>query len=96
MTPLDVVKTRLQVQQKTMLSEKCFVYCNGLMDHLCPCYPTAANNGPAPSLVNVGNVGNVVIPPSSQTHYKGTIVSNFELLCVTAAIHFLHSILRMP
>ncbi|KAG4070535.1 hypothetical protein HA402_001201 [Bradysia odoriphaga] len=37
MTPLDVVKTRLQVQQKTMLSNKCFVYCNGLMDHLCPC-----------------------------------------------------------
>ncbi|XP_074106499.1 solute carrier family 25 protein Shawn [Cotesia typhae] len=36
-TPLDVVKTRLQAQQKAMLSNKCFVYCNGLMDHLCPC-----------------------------------------------------------
>ncbi|GAB0099337.1 solute carrier family 25 member 40 [Sergentomyia squamirostris] len=37
MTPLDVVKTRLQAQQKLLLSNKCFLYCNGLMDHLCPC-----------------------------------------------------------
>ncbi|XP_037828078.1 solute carrier family 25 member 40-like [Lucilia sericata] len=42
MTPLDVIKTRLQAQQ-TQMSNKCFLYCNGLMDHLCPCdpkYPT--------------------------------------------------------
>ncbi|XP_055303777.1 probable mitochondrial glutathione transporter SLC25A40 [Sitodiplosis mosellana] len=37
MTPLDVVKTRLQTQQKRMASNRCYVYCNGLMDHLCPC-----------------------------------------------------------
>lgn len=37
MTPFDVVKIRLQTQQKTQLSNKCFLYCNGLMDHLCPC-----------------------------------------------------------
>lgn len=36
-TPLDVVKIRLQAQQKAMLSNKCFLYCNGLMDHLCAC-----------------------------------------------------------
>ncbi|XP_072757463.1 mitochondrial glutathione transporter SLC25A40 [Anoplolepis gracilipes] len=36
-TPLDVVKIRLQTQQKAMLSNKCYLYCNGLMDHLCPC-----------------------------------------------------------
>uniref|UniRef100_A0A1B0A074 Solute carrier family 25 member 40 n=1 Tax=Glossina pallidipes TaxID=7398 RepID=A0A1B0A074_GLOPL len=36
MTPLDVIKTRMQAQQ-TQLSNKCFLYCNGLMDHLCPC-----------------------------------------------------------
>lgn len=41
-TPLDVVKTRLQVQQRVLLSNKCFLYCNGLMDHLCPCGPNAA------------------------------------------------------
>lgn len=46
-TPLDVIKTRLQTQQKKLLSDRCFVYCNGLMDHLCPCYPVATNNGSA-------------------------------------------------
>ncbi|XP_043262162.1 solute carrier family 25 member 40-like isoform X1 [Colletes gigas] len=49
-TPLDVVKIRLQTQQKAMLSNKCFLYCNGLMDHLCPCLngkgpPWAKGNG---------------------------------------------------
>ncbi|XP_050072098.1 probable mitochondrial glutathione transporter SLC25A40 [Anopheles maculipalpis] len=42
MTPLDVVKTRLQAQQKVLISNKCYLYCNGLMDHICPCGP----NGP--------------------------------------------------
>lgn len=38
-TPLDVVKIRLQAQRKPQSFEKgkCFIYCNGLMDHLCPC-----------------------------------------------------------
>lgn len=40
MTPMDVVKTRLQVQEKLMLSSKCYLYCNGLMDHICACGPT--------------------------------------------------------
>ncbi|XP_069682426.1 mitochondrial glutathione transporter SLC25A40-like isoform X3 [Periplaneta americana] len=44
MTPFDVVKIRLQTQQKSLLSNKCFLYCNGLMDHLCPCINP---NGPA-------------------------------------------------
>ncbi|KAH8373830.1 hypothetical protein KR200_005530 [Drosophila serrata] len=39
MTPLDVIKTRLQAQQQAVLSKKCFLYCNGLMDHICPCGP---------------------------------------------------------
>ncbi|GFR19836.1 solute carrier family 25 member 40 [Trichonephila clavata] len=35
-TPLDVVKIRLQAQQKTNLnSSKCFLYCNGFMEELC-------------------------------------------------------------
>ncbi|KAM6968262.1 mitochondrial glutathione transporter SLC25A40 [Aplochiton taeniatus] len=36
-TPLDVVKIRLQAQKKPFPKGKCFVYCNGLMDHLCVC-----------------------------------------------------------
>ncbi|XP_035458121.1 probable mitochondrial glutathione transporter SLC25A40 isoform X1 [Spodoptera frugiperda] len=41
MTPLDVVKIRLQAQQKAMLSNKCYLYCNGLMEHICPCGDSA-------------------------------------------------------
>ncbi|XP_043923461.1 solute carrier family 25 member 40 [Protopterus annectens] len=36
-TPLDVVKIRLQAQRNPFYKGKCFVYCNGLMDHLCIC-----------------------------------------------------------
>lgn len=34
MTPLDVVKIRLQAQDRLM-AKKCFLYSNGIMDHLC-------------------------------------------------------------
>ena len=43
-TPLDVVKIRLQAQQKALVSNKCFLYCNGLMDHLCTCPGSNGNN----------------------------------------------------
>lgn len=36
-TPLDVIKIRLQAQQKQFMKNKCFLYCNGLMEHLCYC-----------------------------------------------------------
>lgn len=36
-TPLDVIKIRLQSQQRVNTKSKCFLYCNGLMDHLCSC-----------------------------------------------------------
>ncbi|MCL4119877.1 UNVERIFIED_CONTAM: hypothetical protein GTU68_059125, partial [Idotea baltica] len=36
-TPFDVVKVRLQAQQRDLLSSRCFLYCNGLMDHICNC-----------------------------------------------------------
>ncbi|KAF0293272.1 Solute carrier family 25 member 40 [Amphibalanus amphitrite] len=37
MTPLDVVKIRMQAQQRARSAQRCFLYCNGLMDHLCIC-----------------------------------------------------------
>ena len=43
MTPLDVVKIRLQAQER-LHAKKCFLYSNGLMDHLCP-----RTNGDPPS-----------------------------------------------
>nr|XP_051709336.1 probable mitochondrial glutathione transporter SLC25A40 isoform X1 [Oryctolagus cuniculus] len=36
-TPLDVVKIRLQAQNNPFPKGKCFVYSNGLMDHVCVC-----------------------------------------------------------
>ncbi|NWZ25001.1 S2540 protein, partial [Asarcornis scutulata] len=36
-TPLDVVKTRLQAQTNPFTKGKCFVYSSGLMDHICVC-----------------------------------------------------------
>lgn len=36
-TPLDVVKTRLQAQAKPLHRGQHFLYCNGLMDHVCTC-----------------------------------------------------------
>lgn len=36
-TPLDVVKIRLQSQKKPLAKGQPFVYCNGLMDHICTC-----------------------------------------------------------
>ncbi|XP_019471927.1 solute carrier family 25 member 40 isoform X3 [Meleagris gallopavo] len=36
-TPLDVVKTRLQAQSNPFPKGKCFVYSNGQMDHTCVC-----------------------------------------------------------
>lgn len=41
MTPLDVVKIRLQSQNRPMHKGDCYVYRNGLSDHLCQCF-----NGP--------------------------------------------------
>ncbi|KAK0417446.1 hypothetical protein QR680_013015 [Steinernema hermaphroditum] len=35
MTPMDVVKIRLQQQVKPLAKGRCFLYNNGLMDHLC-------------------------------------------------------------
>ncbi|XP_022192328.2 solute carrier family 25 member 40 isoform X2 [Nilaparvata lugens] len=43
-TPLDVVKIRLQTQQKNLATNKCFLFCNGLMDHICPCIPTKSSS----------------------------------------------------
>ncbi|XP_059490599.1 probable mitochondrial glutathione transporter SLC25A40 [Neocloeon triangulifer] len=70
-TPLDVVKTRLQAQQKALLSNKCYLYCNGLMDHLCPCN----GNGQGPS--------SVAAMLKKPTHFNGTLdafvkISRFE------------------
>ncbi|KAF8357995.1 hypothetical protein PRIPAC_92990 [Pristionchus pacificus] len=42
MTPLDVVKIRLQNQRHPVNTGECFIYSNGLMDHLCRSCKTPA------------------------------------------------------
>lgn len=46
-TPLDVVKIRLQAQQQLLSKGSKFLYCNGLMDHVCTvqCQICADTNG---------------------------------------------------
>jgi len=48
MTPLDVVKIRLQTQDRVM-TRKCFLYSNGIMDHICPKQVTFKTNGDPPT-----------------------------------------------
>ena len=45
-TPLDVVKIRLQAQTKGFVKGECFLYCNGLMDHVCKCLNGHGSTGP--------------------------------------------------
>ncbi|XP_077563737.1 mitochondrial glutathione transporter SLC25A40-like [Haemaphysalis longicornis] len=67
-TPLDVVKIRLQAQQKRLVKNKCFLYCNGLMEHMCFCLN---GNGNGPS----GPNGSVMSPSQwykRPGHFNGT------------------------
>ncbi|XP_071789315.1 mitochondrial glutathione transporter SLC25A40-like isoform X2 [Asterias amurensis] len=52
MTPLDVVKIRLQSQMKPMAKGQCFLYCNGLMDHICHCTNGNGMKGAAAASIN--------------------------------------------
>ena len=54
MTPLDVVKIRLQAQER-LHARKCFLYSNGLMDHLCP----RTNGDPPSRALHTAQVNNV-------------------------------------
>lgn len=76
-TPLDVIKTRLQAQQSALLSNKCFLYCNGLMDHICPCGP----NTPTPTAASAFNKLSPT-SASSSSHFTGTIVSRKSYISI--------------
>ena len=54
MTPLDVVKIRLQAQER-LHAKKCFMYSNGLMDHLCP----RTNGDPPTRALHTAQVNNL-------------------------------------
>ncbi|XP_066999229.1 mitochondrial glutathione transporter SLC25A40 isoform X2 [Anabrus simplex] len=64
-TPFDVVKIRLQSQQKKLLSNRCFLYCNGLMDHLCPCLNVDGAAGESAQMPIKGM--------NNPAHFNGTV-----------------------
>ena len=85
-TPLDVVKIRLQSQQKEFMKNKCYLYCNGLMEHICYC---PANNvkSPQSSTKTSGDTFGGVRSSFNRSplfeqnrHFTGTLVSATELL----------------
>ncbi|KAL5238007.1 hypothetical protein ACI65C_005417 [Semiaphis heraclei] len=47
-TPLDVIKVRMQAQSRITNKHKCFLYSNGLMDHICPCNTSKTNTSDSP------------------------------------------------
>lgn len=78
MTPLDVVKIRLQAQTKGFVKGECFLYCNGLMDHVCTCLN---GNGTAGSQAKLWRT-----PPQ---RLNGMIV-RVVIQCLTIGTHVLN------
>ncbi|XP_029343710.1 solute carrier family 25 member 40-like [Acyrthosiphon pisum] len=52
-TPLDVIKVRMQAESRITNKHKCFVYSNGLMDHICPCNTLKKKTSDSPYYRNV-------------------------------------------
>ncbi|XP_032296341.1 solute carrier family 25 protein Shawn [Drosophila virilis] len=71
MTPLDVIKPRLQAQPSALLSNKCFLYCNGLMDHICPCGPNTPPPTSSHAFTKLSPAS--ASSSSSSSHFTGTI-----------------------
>ncbi|CAG5129592.1 unnamed protein product [Candidula unifasciata] len=109
MTPFDVVKIRLQSQAKpsSFTNGKCFLYCNGLMDHLCPCGsgPSAEwykrpgkFNGTLDALVKIVRLEGVTslwsgLPPTLMMAIPSTVVyfTSYEHLKKVLGYHQEHS-----
>lgn len=71
-TPLDVVKIRLQAQTTNFHQMKCFLYCNGLMEHLCYCV-----NGNGTGHIHQPNGKTTPIDPRDIKWYKRPIPGHF-------------------
>lgn len=68
MTPMDVVKIRLQQQHQPFPKGQCFYYHNGLMDHLCtPC----ENNKPCAWYQRPGNFSGTIDAFVKITRHEG-------------------------
>lgn len=79
-TPLDVVKIRLQSQQKEFMKNKCYLYCNGLMEHICYCPASNVDSPQSPAKPGhtFGSVRSVLDRNpmfEKNRHFNGTLVS---------------------
>lgn len=72
-TPLDVVKIRLQAQQKNFYKNKCFLYCNGLMEHLCYCV-----NGNGTGHMHAPDGSTIKVDPRFIKWYKRPLPGHFN------------------
>ncbi|RWS31094.1 solute carrier family 25 member 40-like protein, partial [Leptotrombidium deliense] len=72
-TPLDVVKIRIQAQQKEFLRNKCFLYCNGLMEHICYCNGNGNGKGQPTDSIYVRKWFR------RPTHFRGTIDGIYKI-----------------
>jgi len=80
-TPLDVVKIRLQAQQKPFHAGSYFVYNNGLMDCLCVCSQCSENGNGNGSLQRSRSVPRYRPWYTRPGHFNGTLVgcSHYEI-----------------
>lgn len=72
-TPLDVIKIRLQAQQKDFFKNKCFIYSNGLMEHLCYCV-----NGTGTGHIHGPHGSTIPVDPKTVKWYKRPIPGHFN------------------
>lgn len=72
-TPFDVVKIRLQAQQRNLNKNKCFLYCNGLMEHLCYCV-----NGNGTAHLHRPDGATISLDPRMVKWYKRPIPGHFS------------------
>lgn len=71
-TPLDVVKIRLQAQQKNFYKNQCFLYSNGLMEHLCYCV-----NGTGSGHIHTANGATIPVDPRKLKWFRRPIPGHF-------------------
>lgn len=72
-TPFDVIKIRLQAQQRTLNKNRCFLYCNGLMEHLCYCV-----NGNGAAHLHGPDGATISLDPRTIKWYKRPIPGHFS------------------
>ncbi|XP_060756240.1 probable mitochondrial glutathione transporter SLC25A40 isoform X2 [Neoarius graeffei] len=96
-TPLDVIKIRLQAQTNPLVKGKCFVYCNGLMDHICMCEngngkawykPRGHFNGTLDAFIKIVRMEGIKslwsgLPPTLIMAVPATVIyfTSYEQLC---------------